>query len=150
LLRKIEWRRPWFWFRNVLDVRYVLDNLRCTIKLEIFNHRHTSDDVTESFCVLTAHNYFLYKYYEMGTGWAPAPEPEPVVTVPEPEPVVTVPEPEPEVPVPEPEPEVPAAAPVVEEEEEPAVEDEEDVPVARSAALIEEALNAGASTPSSQ
>lgn len=141
MLRKIEWRRPWFWFRNVLDVRYVLDNLRCTIKLEIFNHRHTSDDVTESFCVLTAHNYFLYKYYEMGTGWAPAPEPEPVVTVPEPEP---------EVPVPEPEPEVPAAAPVVEEEEEPAVEDEEDVPVARSAALIEEALNAGASTPSSQ
>jgi hypothetical protein len=142
LLRKIEWRRPWFWFRNVLDVRYVLYNLRCTIKLEIFNHRHTSDDVTESFCVLAAHNYFLCKYYEMGTGWEPAPEPEPEVTVPEPEPEVTVPEPEPE---------VPAAAPVVEEEEEPAVEDEEDVPVARSAALIEEALNAGAaSTPSSQ
>jgi len=41
------------------------------------------------------------------------------------------PEPEPVVPEPEPEPE------------------EEDVPVARSAALIEEALNAGA-TPSSQ
>jgi hypothetical protein len=144
LLRKIEWRRPWFWFRNVLDVRYVLYNLRCTIKLEIFNHRHTSDDVTESFCVLAAHNYFLCKYYEMGTGWEPAPEPEPEVTVPEPEPEVTVPEPEPE---------VPTAAPVVEEEEEepPAEEDDEDVPVARSAALIEEALNAGAaSTPSSQ
>jgi hypothetical protein len=51
-----------------------------------------------------------------------------------------VPDPEPEVPaaVPEPvaEPEVPAAEP------EPEVDDEEDVPVARSAALIEESLNA--------
>jgi hypothetical protein len=53
-----------------------------------------------------------------------APEPEPVA-VPEPEPVA-VPEPEPET-----EDEVPA-------------DDEEDVPVARSAALIEEALNAQA------
>ena len=147
MLRKIEWRRSWFWFRNVLDVRDVLDNLGCTIKLEIFNHRHASDGVTESFCVSPAHNYFLCTYYEMGTGWEPVPEPEPVVTVPEPEPVVTVPEPEPVVTVPE----VPAAAPVVEEEEEePVEEDEEDVPVARSAALIEEALNAAAATPSSQ
>ena len=56
---------------------------------------------------------------------APPPDPEPVAV---PEPVV--PEPEPE--VPEPEPEVPE----VEDDE------EEDVPVARSAALIEEALNA--------
>jgi hypothetical protein len=133
LVRKIEWRRSRFWFRNVLDIRYVLDNLWCTIKLEIFNHRHASDGVTESFCVSSAHNYFLCMYYEMGTGWTPAPEPEPEVTVPEPEP------------------EVPVAAPVVEEEEDvPAEEDEEDVPVARSAALIEEALNAGASTLSSQ
>jgi len=48
------------------------------------------------------------------------------------------PDPVPEVPaaVPEPEPEVPAAEP------EPEVDDEEDVPVARSAALIEESLNA--------
>jgi hypothetical protein len=53
-----------------------------------------------------------------------APEPEPVA-VPEPEPVAA-PEPEPET-----EDEVPA-------------DDEEDVPVARSAALIEEALNAQA------
>ena len=52
------------------------------------------------------------------------PPPEPVPEVP-----AAVPEPEPE--VPEPEPEVPE----VEEEE-------EDVPVARSAALIEESLNA--------
>jgi hypothetical protein len=59
-----------------------------------------------------------------------APEPG---AVPEPEPVV-VPEPEPET-VPEPEPET--------EDEVPA-DDEEDVPVARSAALIEEALNAQA------
>jgi len=61
---------------------------------------------------------------------APPPDPEPVAV---PEPVVpepVVPEPEPE--VPEPEPEVPE----VEDDE------EEDVPVARSAALIEEALNA--------
>jgi hypothetical protein len=110
-----------------------------------------------------AHNYFLYIYYEMGTGWAPVPEPEPVVTVPEPEPVVTVPEPEPEpvvtVPEPEPEPVVtvpePEPEPVVtvpEPDEEDDVEDDGDVPVARSAALIEEALNAGASltTTSSQ
>ena len=52
------------------------------------------------------------------------PPPEPVPEVP-----AAVPEPEPE--VPEPEPEVPE----VEEEE-------EDVPVARSAALIEQSLNA--------
>ena len=62
----------------------------------------------------------------------------PVVEVPEP---VAEPEPEVEVPAaaePEPEVEVPAAA-----EPEPEVEvEEEDVPVARSAALIEEALNA--------
>jgi hypothetical protein len=59
--------------------------------------------------------------------------PDPVPEVP-----AAVPEPEPEVPaaVPEPEPEVPAAEP------EPEVDDEEDVPVARSAALIEESLNA--------
>jgi hypothetical protein len=64
-----------------------------------------------------------------------APPPDPVPEVP-----AAVPEPEPEVPaaVPEPEPEVPAAEP----EPEPEVDDEEDVPVARSAALIEEALNA--------
>lgn len=59
-----------------------------------------------------------------------------------------IPDPVPEVPaaVPEPEPEVPAAAAVPEPEPvaepEPEVDDEEDVPVARSAALIEEALNA--------
>jgi hypothetical protein len=52
--------------------------------------------------------------------------------VPDPEPVVEVPEPEPE--------------PVAEPEPEP--EDEEDVPVARSAALIEEALNATYGTSS--
>ena len=59
-----------------------------------------------------------------------APPPEPVVEVPvaEPEPVV-------EVSVPEPEPVVEAPEPEVEDEE-------EDVPVARSAALIEESLNA--------
>jgi hypothetical protein len=61
--------------------------------------------------------------------------------VPPPDPVVEVPAPEPEpvveVPAPEPEPVVEAPAP------EPEVEDEEeDVPVARSAALIEESLNA--------
>lgn len=51
-----------------------------------------------------------------------------------------IPDPVPEVPaaVPDPEPEVPAAVP----EPEPEVDDEEDVPVARSAALIEESLNA--------
>jgi hypothetical protein len=61
----------------------------------------------------------------MGTSHG-APPPDPVVEVPvaEPEPVV-------EVPVAEPEP----APEVVEDEE-------EDVPVARSAALIEESLNA--------
>jgi outer membrane biosynthesis protein TonB len=115
-----------------------------------------------------AHNYFLYIYYEMGTGWEPVPEPEPVVTVPEPEPVVPVPEPEPVVPVPEPEPVVPVPEPEPEPEPEPVVpvpepepepdeeddveDDDGDVPVARSAALIEEALNAGVSlsTTSSQ
>jgi hypothetical protein len=53
-----------------------------------------------------------------------------------------IPDPVPEVPaaVPEPEPEVPAAVP--EPEPEPEVDDEEDVPVSRSAALIEESLNA--------
>jgi hypothetical protein len=63
--------------------------------------------------------------------------PDPVPEVP-----AAVPEPEPEVPaaVPEPEPEVPAAVP--EPEPEPEVDDEEDVPVSRSAALIEESLNA--------
>ena len=60
----------------------------------------------------------------MGTSFGLSPEPEPVV----PEPVVPEPEPEPVVPEPEPEPEV--------------EEDDEDVPVQRSAALIEEALNA--------
>ena len=53
-----------------------------------------------------------------------APPPDPVPEVP-----AAVPEPEPE-------PEVPAAEP------EPEVDDEDDVPVARSAALIEESLNA--------
>ena len=57
-----------------------------------------------------------------------APPPDPVPEVP-----AAVPEPVAE---PEPEPEVPAAEP------EPEVDDEEDVPVARSAALIEESLNA--------
>jgi len=69
----------------------------------------------------------------MGTGHCPPP-PEPVsVAVPEPEPVAPV--------VPEP---VPEPAPVVPEPEPetPEVDDEEDVPVARSAALIEESLNA--------
>lgn len=67
----------------------------------------------------------------MGTphGASP-PDPEPVA-VPEPEPEVPEPEPEPEPEVPEPEPEVPEVD-----------DEEEDVPVARSAALIEEALNA--------
>lgn len=67
----------------------------------------------------------------MGTGYCPPPSPEPVT--------VAVPEP-----VPEP---VPAPAPVVpevedEDDEVPDLVDDEDVPVARSAALIEEALNA--------
>lgn len=55
---------------------------------------------------------------------------------------VPPPDPVPEVPtaVPEPEPEVPVAEP--EPEPEPEVDDEEDVPVARSAALIEQSLNA--------
>jgi len=66
----------------------------------------------------------------MGTGHVPEPAP---VVVPETAPVV--PEPEP---VPEPAPVVPEPEPEVPEVE----EDEEDVPVARSAALIEEALNA--------
>jgi len=61
----------------------------------------------------------------MGTSYIiPDPVPEVPVAVPEP---VAEPEPEPEVPAAEPEPEV---------------DDEEDVPVARSAALIEESLNA--------
>jgi len=65
-----------------------------------------------------------------------APPPDPVV---EPEPVAE-PEPVVEVPVAEPEPvvEVPVAEPEPEVDE----DEEEDVPVARSAALIEEALNA--------
>jgi len=54
------------------------------------------------------------------------------VSAPEPAPVV-------ELPVPEPEPVVEAPAPEPEVEDE---EEEEDVPVSRSAALIEEALNA--------
>ena len=53
-----------------------------------------------------------------------APPPDPVPEVPA---AVTEPAPEPEVPAAEPEPEV---------------DDEDDVPVARSAALIEESLNA--------
>ena len=61
----------------------------------------------------------------------PPPEPVPEVPAAVPEPDVTVPEPEPEPEVPEVEDEVPE----VEEEE-------EDVPVARSAALIEQSLNA--------
>jgi hypothetical protein len=56
-----------------------------------------------------------------------APPPDPAPVVPEP-----VPEPEPEVPEVEDD----------EEEDVPDLVDEEDVPVARSAALIEEALNA--------
>jgi hypothetical protein len=68
----------------------------------------------------------------MGSPHGADPEPTPVV-VPEPAPVV--PEPEP---VPEPAPVVPEPEPEVPEVE----DDEEDVPVARSAALIEEALNA--------
>ena len=78
----------------------------------------------------------------MGSGHVPEPAP---VAVPEPAPVVPEPEPVPEPApvVPEPEP-VPEPAPVVPEPEPevPEVEDEEDVPVARSAALIEESLNA--------
>jgi len=68
----------------------------------------------------------LYFNSIMGTSYIPEPQPEVPAAVPEPVPAA-VPEPEPEVPVAEPEPEV---------------DDEEDVPVARSAALIEEALNA--------
>jgi hypothetical protein len=64
---------------------------------------------------------------------ASPPDSAPVVPEPVPEPEPVVPEPEPE--VPEPEPEVP-------EEDEVDDDDEEDVPVARSSALIEEALNA--------
>jgi len=63
-----------------------------------------------------------------------APPPDPAPVVPEPEP-----EPEPAPVVPEPEPVVPE----IEDDDVPdLVDDEEDVPVARSAALIEEALNA--------
>jgi hypothetical protein len=70
----------------------------------------------------------------MGTGHCPPP-PEPVsVAVPEPAPVV----PEPVVPEPVvPEPVVPEVEDVPD-----LVDDDEDVPVARSAALIEESLNA--------
>ena len=71
--------------------------------------------------------------------WIIIPEgsvPEPEVAVPEPE--VAVPEPE----VAEPEPEV--AEPEPEDEEDEPEEDDDDVPVARSSALIEEALNAQA------
>jgi len=57
----------------------------------------------------------------------PAPAPVAAPVVPEPAPVVPEPVPEPAPVVPEPVPEV---------------DDEEDVPVARSAALIEESLNA--------
>ena len=73
----------------------------------------------------------------MGTGHCPPPpDPEPVA-VPEPAPVA-VPEPEPApVAVPEPEPAPVVPEPVAEVEE----EDDGDVPVARSSALIEEALN---------
>ena len=77
-------------------------------------------------------------------GADPAPVVPETVAVPEPE----VAEPEPEVAEPEPEvaePEPEVAEPVAE------VDDEvEDVPVARSAALIEEALNATASVKSSK
>ena len=56
---------------------------------------------------------------------------------PPPDPAPVVPEPAPE-PVPEPAPVVPE----VEDDEVPDLVDDEDVPVARSAALIEESLNA--------
>jgi hypothetical protein len=60
-----------------------------------------------------------------------------------PEEPVVVPEPEPEpVVVPEPEPEPVVREPEPEPESEPDEVDDGDVPVARSAALIEEALNA--------
>ena len=75
----------------------------------------------------------------MGSPHGADPEPEVPVAVPEPEPEVPVAVPEPEPEVPEPEPEVPEPEPEVPAEPEP---EEEDVPVARSAALIEEALNA--------
>jgi hypothetical protein len=64
----------------------------------------------------------------MGTSYIPDPVPEPEVPAAVPDPV--------------PEPEVPAAVPEPVAEPEPEVDDEEDVPVARSAALIEESLNA--------
>ena len=74
----------------------------------------------------------------MGTSHiASLPEPAPVVPEPVPEPAPVVPDPVPE-PVPEPAPVVSEPEPVAEVEE----EDTGDVPVARSAALIEEALNA--------
>ena len=70
----------------------------------------------------------------MGTGQCPPPpDPEPVAV-----PVVPEPEPVPEPAVPEPIPDPAPVVPEVEEEE----EDTGDVPVARSAALIEESLNA--------
>jgi hypothetical protein len=77
-------------------------------------------------------------WVQVPAGASAAPEP---VAVPEPEPVA-VPEPEP-VAVPEPEAESESAS-ESEPEPEPEDDDEEDVPVARSAALIEEALNAQA------
>ena len=90
----------------------------------------------------------------------PEPEPEPAPSAPEPEPepepTPSAPEPEPE-PEPEPTPSAPEPEPEPEPEPtpsapEPEPEPEEDVPVTRSAALIEEALNAkaaetGAPTP---
>lgn len=69
----------------------------------------------------------------MGTGHCPPP-PAPAPVVPEPE---SVPEPAPVVPEPVP------VVPEVEDEDVPdLVDDDEDVPVTRSAALIEESLNA--------
>jgi hypothetical protein len=66
------------------------------------------------------------------------PAPEPVVEVPAPEPVVEAPAPAPVVEAP-----APAPEPEVDDDEVPAlVDDDEDVPVSRSAALIEESLNA--------
>jgi hypothetical protein len=69
----------------------------------------------------------------MGTSHG-APPPDPVVEAPAPEPEPVV-----EVPAPEPEPVVEAPVPEPEDEDE---DEDEDVPVARSAALIEESLNA--------
>ena len=72
-------------------------------------------------CVQLLHMGVTYEHDDLPPVPVPVPEPEPEpVPVPAPEPVP--------VPVPEPEPEV--------------ADEEEDVPVQRSAALIEEALNA--------